>query len=67
MASPYEAKFAEGARPFLGQDEEVLASCIAQAKGFTRMTVSGMDLGRSEVARSGAAADAGEVRVDPPS
>jgi hypothetical protein len=66
MASAYEAKFEEGARPFLQEGEEVLASCIAQAKGFTRMAVSGMDLGRSEVAGSAAAASEGEVRVANP-
>jgi hypothetical protein len=66
MASAYEAKFEQGAQPFLGEGEEVLASCIAQAKGFTRMAVSGLDLGRSEVAGSTAAAEAGEVRVANP-
>ncbi len=66
MASAYEPKFEEGARPFLQEGEEVLASCIAQAKGFTRMAVSGMDLGRSEVAGSAAAASEGEVRVANP-
>jgi hypothetical protein len=66
MASAYESKFAEGAQPFLEGGEEVLASCIAQAKGFTRMAVSGMDLGKSEVARSSAAAGEGEVKVANP-
>jgi hypothetical protein len=66
MASAYESKFAEGAQPFLEAGEKVLASCIAQAKGFTRMAVSGMDLGKSEVARSSAAASAGEVKVANP-
>lgn len=66
MASAYEAKFAAGAESFLEDGEEVLASCIAQAKGFTRMAVSGLDLGKSEVARSSAAADAGEVQVANP-
>ncbi len=66
MASAYESKFAEGAQPFLEGGEEVLASCIAQAKGFSRMAVSGMDLGKSEVARSSAAAGEGEVRVANP-
>jgi len=66
MASAHEKKFAEGAQPFLEEGEQVLATCIAQAKGFSRMMVSGLDLGKSEVGRSSAAAGAGEVKVANP-
>jgi hypothetical protein len=66
MASAHEKKFAEGAQPFLEDGEQVLATCIAQAKGFSRMMVSGLDLGKSEVGRSSAAAEGGEVKVANP-
>jgi hypothetical protein len=66
MASAHEKKFTEGVQPFLEEGEEVLASSIAQAKGFSRMMVSGLQLGQSQVAGSTAAAESGEVRVDNP-
>ena len=66
MASAHEKKFEEGAQPFLEDGERVLATCIAQAKGFSRMMVSGLDLGKREVGRSSAAAEAGEVKVANP-
>jgi hypothetical protein len=66
MPSAHEKKFAEGAQPFLEDGERVLATCIAQAKGFSRMMVSGLDLGKREVGRSSAAAEAGEVKVANP-
>jgi hypothetical protein len=66
MASAHEKKFADGAQAFLEDDERVLATCIAQAKGFSRMMVSGLDLGKREVGRSSAAAEAGEVKVANP-
>lgn len=66
MPSAHEKKFAEGAQPFLEDGERVLATCIAQAKGFSRMTVSGLDLGKSEVARASDAAAGGEVKVANP-
>jgi hypothetical protein len=66
MASAHEKKFAEGAQPYLEQDERVLATCIAQAKGFSRMMVSGLDLGKREVGRSTSAAEAGEIKVANP-
>jgi hypothetical protein len=66
MASAHEKKFEAGAQPFLEDDERVLATCIAQAKGFSRMMVSGLDLGKREVGRSSAAAEAGEVKVANP-
>ena len=52
MTSAQEKKLADGAQPFLEDGERVLASCIAQAKGFSRMMVSGLDLGKSEVQSS---------------
>ena len=66
MASAHEKKFAEGAQPFLEDGEQVLATCIAQAKGYSRMMVSGLELGKREVGRSGSASDAAEVRVANP-
>ena len=66
MASAHEKKFAEGAQPYLEDGERVLATCIAQAKGFSRMMVSGLDLGKREVGRSTAAAAEGEVKVANP-
>ena len=66
MPSAHEKKFSEGVQPFLNDGERVLASCIAQAKGFSRMMVSGLDLGKREVGRSTAAAEAGEVKVANP-
>jgi hypothetical protein len=66
MASAHESKFAEGVKPHLEEGERVLASCIAQAKGYSKMMVSGLDLGKREVGRSTAAANAGEVRVANP-
>jgi len=66
MASAHEKKFAEGVHPFLEEGEKVLASSIAQAKGFSRMMVSGLQLGQFQVAGSTAAAEGGEVRVDNP-
>ena len=66
MASAHEKKFAEGAQPYLEEGEQVLASCIAQAKGFSRMMVSGLDLGKREVGRASAAAEEGEVKVANP-
>ncbi|MGE0067507.1 MAG: hypothetical protein AB7T48_09155 [Solirubrobacterales bacterium] len=66
MASAHEKKFAEGVQPFLEDGESVVASCIAQAKGFSRMMVSGLDLGKSEVGRAGGAAATAEVKVDNP-
>ena len=61
-----ERKFSEGAQQYLEEGEEVLVTCIAQAKGYTRMMVSGLDLGRRQVAGSAAAAEAGEVKVSNP-
>ncbi len=66
MASAYEKKFAEGAQSVLEDGEEVVATCIAQAKGYSRMMVSGLQLGKQEVGRSSAAAEAGEVKVANP-
>jgi hypothetical protein len=66
MASAHEKKFEEGAQPYLEDGERVLASCIAQAKGYSKMMVSGLDLGKREVGRSTAAAAAGEVKVANP-
>jgi hypothetical protein len=66
MPSAHEKKFSEGVQPFLDDGERVLASCIAQAKGFSRMIVSGLDLGKREVGRASAAAEAGEVKVANP-
>jgi len=66
MASAHEKKFEEGVQPYLESGEEVLASCIAQAKGFTRMMVSGLQLGGREVGQSSAAADSSEVLVENP-
>jgi hypothetical protein len=66
MPSAHEKKFSEGVQPFLNDGERVLASCIAQAKGFSRMMVSGLDLGKREVGRASAAAEAGEVKVANP-
>jgi hypothetical protein len=66
VASAHEKKFAEGVQPFLEDGESVVASCIAQAKGFSRMMVSGLDLGKGEVSRAGGAAATAEVRVDNP-
>jgi hypothetical protein len=66
MPSAHEKKFSEGVQPYLNDGERVLASCIAQAKGFSRMMVSGLDLGKREVGRSTAAAEAGEVKVANP-
>lgn len=66
MASAHEKKFADGVQPFLEDSESVVASCIAQAKGFSRMTVSGLDLGKSEVGRASGAAATAEVKVDNP-
>ena len=63
MASAHEKNFAVGAQPFLEDGEEVVATCIAQAKGYSRMVVSGLHLGKGEVARASAAAAEGEVRV----
>src|SRR4051812_22538778 len=61
-----EQKFADGAQQYLEDGEEVLVACIAQAKGYTKMMVSGLDLGRREVGRSSAAAKESEVKVDNP-
>jgi hypothetical protein len=66
MASAHEKKFAEGVQPFLEDGESVVASCIAQAKGFSRMMVSGLRLGKSEVRGASEAAAAGEVKLDNP-
>jgi hypothetical protein len=66
MPSAHEKKFVEGAQPYLEDGEQVLATCIAQAKGFSKMMISGLDLGKREVGRATAAAEAGEVRVDNP-
>ena len=66
MTSAQEKKLADGAQPFLEDGERVLASCIAQAKGFSRMMVSGLDLDKSEVQSSSDAASGAEVRVDNP-
>jgi hypothetical protein len=66
MASAHEKKFADGVQPFLEDGESVVASCIAQAKGFSRMMVSGLDLGKSEVRRASGAAASAEVKVDNP-
>jgi hypothetical protein len=66
MASAHEKKLADGVQPYLEDGERVLASCIAQAKGFSRMMVSGLDLGKSEVEHSSGAASKAEVRVDNP-
>ena len=66
MASAHEKKFTEGAQPYLEEGEQVLAACIAQAKGFSRMMVSGLDLGKREVGRASAAAEEGEVKVANP-
>jgi hypothetical protein len=66
MASAHEKKFAEGVQPFLEDGENVVASCIAQAKGFSRMMVSGMQLGKGEVKGASGAAAAAEVKVDNP-
>jgi|SRR5215203_4758381 len=61
-----EKKFAEGAQPYLEEGEEVLVACVAQAKGYTKLVVSGLDLGRREVGGSSSAAEAGEVKVANP-
>jgi hypothetical protein len=66
MASAHESKFTEGVKPHLEAGERVLASCIAQAKGYSKMMVSGLDLGKREVGRSTAAANEGEVKVANP-
>jgi hypothetical protein len=66
VASAHEKKFAEGVQPFLEDGESVVASCIAQAKGFSRMMVSGLDLGKSEVGRASREAATAEVKVDNP-
>ena len=66
MASSQEKKFAEGVRPFLEEGEEVVASCVAQAKDFSRMMVSGLQLAQSQVGQSSDAADASEVNVENP-
>jgi hypothetical protein len=66
MSSAHEKKFAEGAQPFLEEGEQIVATCIAQAKGYSRMMVSGLQLGKGEVGRSSSAAEAGEVRVANP-
>src|SRR5215213_7374949 len=62
----HEKKFAEGARQYLEEGEEIRVACIAQAKGYTKLMVSGLDLGRREVGRASAAAEAGEVKVANP-
>jgi hypothetical protein len=66
MASAQQKKFVEGVQPFLEDGEQVVATCIAQAKGYTRMVVSGLQLGKAEVGRSSSAAEAGEVKVANP-
>lgn len=66
MASAHEKKFAEGVREYLAPGETVLASCIAQALGYSRLVISGASLGREEVAQSSGAAAAGELRVANP-
>lgn len=66
MASAHEKKFAEGVQPFLEEGESVVASCIAQSKGFSRMMVSGLDLGKGEVRRASGAAEGAEVKLDNP-
>jgi hypothetical protein len=66
VASAHEKKFADGVQPFLEDGESVVASCIAQAKGFSRMIVSGLDLGKGEVGRATDAAATAEVKVDNP-
>lgn len=53
-------------QPSLEEGEEVLASSIAQAKGFSRMMVSGLQLGQTQVAGSSAAAESGEIQLDNP-
>lgn len=66
MASAYERKFAEGVREYLESGETVLASCIAQARGYSRVVITGASLGRGELAQSTGAAAAGELLVANP-
>jgi hypothetical protein len=66
MSSAQEKKLTDGVQPYLEDGERVLASCITQAKGFSRMMVSGLDLGKGEVGRASGAAATAEVKVDNP-
>jgi hypothetical protein len=60
-----EDKFAEGVQPFLEDGEQVLVTCVAQARGHTRHVISGLKLGGQQFKNMQAANEA-EVRVENP-
>lgn len=62
----YEAKIKEGAKPFLEQDEEVLAAFVARPRGWTRRVVATPNLAAGQHRRAYAAAEQAEFPLASP-
>jgi hypothetical protein len=54
----YDKKLREGARPFLGDGEEILAAIIARPRGWTQAMAGARNLGHAQMNRAEAGAEA---------
>jgi hypothetical protein len=66
MWDPYLAKFRRGARPFLPEDEEIIAAFVARPRGWTQAVAGGAAHGAATQGRTYAAGErAGLVIASP--
>jgi hypothetical protein len=62
----YDKKIAEGARPFLQDGEEILASFIARPRGWTQANAGVRGIGQSQMAQATGGAAAGGFELASP-